>query len=290
MSERDFRSQPVSFACAGARLQGIIDVPAHPSEIGVLVIVGGPQYRVGSHRQFTLLSRYLAGSGYSVMRFDHRGTGDSEGYTTFEALDPDIRAAIDELQSRVPSVREIVLWGLCDAASAAMMYANSDTRVSGLILLNPWARSEQTLARSFLRSYYLDKFLDASFWRKLATGKIPVVRAIRGFIENLHSALTSSGERGPSAIEGTGKGKTPFVKRMENGLQNFAGPVLFILSGKDITAREFETVTTDSRSWRAIMESDNITVHRIPEADHTFSQTAWQHRMEELTLEGLLRR
>lgn len=290
MSERSFRSQPVSFLCAGARLQGIIDIPTNPSQRGVVIVVGGPQYRVGSHRQFTLLSRFLAGSGYAVMRFDHRGIGDSEGFTTFEGLDADIRAAIDELQLRVPAVREVVLWGLCDAASAAMMYADSDTRVTGMILLNPWARSEKTLARSYLRSYYLDKLLNLSFWRDLATGRIHVIRAIGDFIKNLHSAALSSGKRETPSAEYTGKEPTPFVERMENGLRNFDGPVAFILSGRDITAREFESVAEGSRAWLAIMGRSKTVVHRIPNADHTFSQTAWQHRVEELTLESILPR
>jgi alpha/beta superfamily hydrolase len=45
----------------------------------VLVIVGGPQYRAGSHRQFTLLARSLAEQGFAVLRFDYRGMGDSTG-------------------------------------------------------------------------------------------------------------------------------------------------------------------------------------------------------------------
>jgi len=46
---------------------------------GVLIVVGGPQYRVGSHRQFLLLSRRLAAEGHPVMRFDYRGMGDASG-------------------------------------------------------------------------------------------------------------------------------------------------------------------------------------------------------------------
>ena len=42
-------------------------------------MVGGPQYRVGSHRQFTLMARAFAAAGYPVLRFDYRGIGDSEG-------------------------------------------------------------------------------------------------------------------------------------------------------------------------------------------------------------------
>lgn len=91
----DVRERPVLFECNGCRLVGIIH-GAGSGDTGVLVIVGGPQYRVGSHRQFLLLARYLAANNVPVMRFDYRGMGDSEGdIRSFESIDDDIRAAID---------------------------------------------------------------------------------------------------------------------------------------------------------------------------------------------------
>ena len=48
------------FPCGDATLLGIISVPDSADDTGVVVIVGGPQYRVGSHRQFVLLARSLA--------------------------------------------------------------------------------------------------------------------------------------------------------------------------------------------------------------------------------------
>ena len=42
---------------------------------GMLIVVGGPQYRAGSHRQFTLLARDVAATGVPTMRFDYRGMG-----------------------------------------------------------------------------------------------------------------------------------------------------------------------------------------------------------------------
>ena len=57
----------VAFRCDGASLWGILsqsgsDVRAY--QTGILIVVGGPQYRVGSHRQFVLLARALARVGY----------------------------------------------------------------------------------------------------------------------------------------------------------------------------------------------------------------------------------
>ena len=77
--------QPVAFACGQDWLLGVVTRPEKPRSRGVLVAVGGPQYRAGSHRQFVLLANDLAAQGYAVMRFDYRGMGDSTGEPrTFE--------------------------------------------------------------------------------------------------------------------------------------------------------------------------------------------------------------
>jgi exosortase A-associated hydrolase 1 len=127
-----FRERAVTLRCEGERMVGIVSVPERPSTRGVLVVVGGPQYRAGSHRQFTLLCRGLADDGIAAMRFDYRGMGDAEGEPrTFEDIDGDIRAAIDHFCTQVPGMSEVLICGLCDAASATMFYAHSDPRVKG---------------------------------------------------------------------------------------------------------------------------------------------------------------
>lgn len=279
----NFSEQVVTFACAGEQMLGILALPEQAQKIGVLLLVGGPQYRVGSHRQFLLLARTLAAAGYPTMRFDYRGMGDSEGdLRHFEAVNDDIAAAIAAFQAHCPQVTKLVLWGLCDAASSALLYwdAVKDARVIGLVLLNPWVRSETSLARAHIKHYYGQRLLQAEFWRKLLTGKLGLGRAIGGFIGSLNRARQD--KRSAVATE-----SLPFQKRMARGLATFPGTVLLLLSGNDYTAKEFlETVKADS-AWAAALGQPSVTRVDIAEADHTFSSAEWRGQVENITRQWL---
>ena len=41
------REQAIVFECSGARLCGVLHRPSRPDRRGVVIVVGGPQYRVG---------------------------------------------------------------------------------------------------------------------------------------------------------------------------------------------------------------------------------------------------
>jgi uncharacterized protein len=71
-----FAEEAITFACGDDQLLGILHhANGTPRRLGIVIVVGGPQYRVGSHRQFVLMSRAFAAEGYPVLRFDYRGNG-----------------------------------------------------------------------------------------------------------------------------------------------------------------------------------------------------------------------
>lgn len=167
----------ITFECQGAQLVGILHKSDKPARRGVLMVVGGgPQYRVGGHRQLTLWARRLCTEGYPVMRFDYRGMGDAQGeFRGFEYVDDDIQAALNRFLVEVPELDEVVLWGECDAASAILFYAYRDARVKAAVLLNPWVRTETGEAKAILRYYYVRRLLEPSFWKKVLSLKFNVV-------------------------------------------------------------------------------------------------------------------
>ena len=260
----------LSFACQGERLVGIASLPAATPTRGVLIVVGGPQYRAGSHRQFTLLARQLAASGVAAMRFDYRGMGDSEGaLRDFSNVEADLRCAIDAFFAAAPTLREVVLCGLCDGATAAVFYAAGDARVGGLVLLNPWVRTEQGAARATLQHYYGARLVSAEFWRKLASGRFRPGAALASLGRLLRQARRGPGDTGAAPECAS------LPERMQRGLGAFRGRVLLVLSGADLTAQEFAGVAQSSPAWRALLADARVSRHELPGADHTFSQRAW---------------
>lgn len=241
-----FDQRALRFCCAGSCLVGIIDVPERPIARGLLVITDAAQYRVGGHRQFALLSRTLAGRGIPVMRFDHRGCGDSEGEPRrCDTIDDDIRAAIAEFFMQMPDMKEVVIWGLGEAATAAALYAHADPRVRGMILLNPRVDAPAPEARPAPRQYYLGRLGELGFWKKVATG-------------NVDSAASAPA----------------LPQRVHAGLSCFEGQVLVILGGADDSAREFDQ----------LIGKDELKCRRveIPLANHTFASREWRDEVAQV--------
>jgi exosortase A-associated hydrolase 1 len=281
MNPEPKQERAFTFRCGTATLVGIIHPTDAPTGRGVLIVVGGPQYRVGSHRQFVLLARELAARGVPTMRFDHRGIGDSdEPFAGFEALDLDIAAAIDAFMAKCSGLREVVLWGLCDAASAILFYAHRDPRVAGIVLLNPWVRTPVSEAQAYLRHYYLQRLGDRRFWSNLLSGRFRPYQSLMSLLDIVGRRL-----RIGRAANAANSDARPFPERMADGLAKFRGPALLIISGQDLTAHEFEDSARNSALWKRSLDEPRVTRRDIEAADHTFSRRAWHDKVVAWTIE-----
>jgi len=263
--------RPIVVKCSGSELQAILHEPASSLLTGVVIVVGGPQYRVGSHRQFLLLARRLSAAGFPCLRFDYRGMGDSPGpFQGFERIGADIRAAVDALIAHAPGVRRVLLWGLCDAASAALMYAPSDPRIAGLVIANPWVRSPATEARARVRHYYLRRLFSADFWKKVLSGRWSP-RATATDLRDLRAAQSETA--------------TPaYVEAMLKGAEVFGGRTLLVTSGEDLTAAEFIDRVRGSTRWQAVLARAGNRRFHLEEATHTFSTAGWRAAVETETI------
>ena len=271
--------EPVVFPCAGDRLIGVLHRPRNPHATGVVVVSGGPQYRVGSHRQSVLLGRHLARAGFPVLRFDYRGIGDSEGeFAGFEAVDDDIRSAVDCLVDNIDGLKRLALWGLCDGASAAAFYANRDTRIAGLVLVNPWVRTEATVAQAYIKNYYGGRLASSDFWRRLARLEVDLGGAARDIWRGL---------KGLSGLSGATETAEDLPGRVAHSLRRYEGRVLLILSAADLTAQEFDTVIVKSSTMRAWRRDPRVTLRRLEGANHTYSRVLWRDQLHDWTVAWL---
>jgi uncharacterized protein len=284
----------VTFSCDSMPLVGIVHKPAKVSRRGVLMVVGGgPQYRAGGHRQLTLWARRLCDEGYPVFRFDYRGMGDAHGeFRGFEDVDRDIAAAITCFKQSVPGIDELVLWGECDAASAILFFASREPDLHGAVLLNPWARTEAGEAKAILKHYYLRRVMEPSFWKKVLSLKFNPIEAMSSVVRIItRSRLAGTTALDSAALQSRSKSEPdrnmPLPDRLLAGMRQLNGPVLLILSGRDLIAREFATLIDGSGPWCQELENKPTTRHNFPESDHTFSSAAQRSAVIETSLQWL---
>jgi len=279
MSER-----AIHFSCEGAPLLGVIHEPDVQAKTGLIIVVaGGPQYRVGVNRQFVMLARMLAAQGVVTLRFDHRGTGDSGGdYRGFLGMSEDINCAINELMSTNPDLENVILWGECESASAIAFYAHLDPRVSGIFLVNPWIRTEEGEAKTYLKHYYLGRLLDRSLWSKLVSGSFSYRESIGSLFGFVGSAVSRKRSTG-TALNRDELQDLPLPQRLERSVEKFLGKVFIITSGRDFIAQEFRDYVAVSQVWKKILSSVGVQEYVVENADHSFSRLEWREELFEHT-------
>jgi exosortase A-associated hydrolase 1 len=252
MSRRHF-----TFECEGAKLVGSLD-PA-PSVTGLLIVTGGNEVRSGPWGSQAELAARIAATGFPVLRFDRRGVGDSEGENAgFTASAPDIVAALGAFKAQVPTLKHVVAFGNCDAASALMLAGGQGC--SALVLANPWTfepepEPEQEaeslpgpepapMPPSAMRAHYLRRLTSPSAIWRLLTGKVELGKLAGSLVEAVK----------PEALP------TTLAQQMAGALAEFAGPATILLAGRDRTAQAF-LANWDKADGR---------IRQCPEASHSF--------------------
>lgn len=177
----------IAFPCGDAVLAGSVDVGEGATE-GVLLVIGGSQTRVGSHRMYERLAKALAEKGYACFRYDRRGVGDSAGEDPgFRKSGPDLNAAAEAFRKEVPGLTRMVGFGLCDGATTLALHGD-EAGLDGLILANPWLveAEEGAPPPAAIRAHYRKRLLSWDGWKKLLTGAVNF-RKLWGGIRKLFS-------------------------------------------------------------------------------------------------------
>jgi exosortase A-associated hydrolase 1 len=245
-----------SLSCEGNQLAATLDTAG--ATTGLLIVSGGNEVRSGPWASQARIAEGIAAAGFPVFRFDRRGVGDSEGPNAgFESSGPDIAAALQAFRAHVPTLRRVVAYGNCDAASALMLSGGSGC--SAMVLANPWTFDPEPVPASAdekpeaapaamppaaLRAHYLRRLTDPRALWRLLTGKV-----------ELGKLATSLGEAARPA-----SAQSDLAARMTGSLAEFAGPVTILLADRDRTADVF----------RANWDASDARVRTCPDASHSF--------------------
>lgn len=165
-------------------LFGILNTPAVPgsrAQTAVVFFNIGANHHVGNNRMYVTLGRQLARQGFSALRMDFSGIGDSyaprgvrENDVYAKRFFGEARTAIDFLQAR--GVKHFVLVGLCSGAYVAYHTAVADPRVKGIVLINLltfyWQEGDslEIRTRNSTKStlFYRKALLKPSTWLRVA--------------------------------------------------------------------------------------------------------------------------
>jgi exosortase A-associated hydrolase 1 len=180
----------LTFPCEGALLGATLDQSGGPT--GLLMVTGGSQTRIGSHRMYERLARSVTQSGISALRFDRRGVGDSEGEDRgFRASGAELAAATEAFRNEA-GVARLIGFGLCDGATALALFG-AQAGLDSVILVNPWLTESEadSPAPAAIRRHYRDRLLSREGWKKLATGAISWRKLLSGLSKSASKESSS---------------------------------------------------------------------------------------------------
>ncbi|HTH80353.1 MAG TPA: alpha/beta fold hydrolase [Ramlibacter sp.] len=256
------------------------------TDTAVLMLNVGGNYRIGPNRNYVKAARDFAAAGYRALRFDVSGIGDSRLDKGFSSANMyrdwatvDVSAAIDMLAAR--GCRRFFLMGICSGSYLAFQTALQDTRVTGIMLMNPrllewnhemsgpWQSSMQQYYKS--TRFYRRALLRSEMYARLLRGKIDV-RGIARRMAHLAGARIARAWaklRGHPPHEGV---LAKFRHLSRRGVET-----LLVMSEQDdgLDYMQFHLGTDASR----MRGHKGFRMVLIPDADHTFSTVACQRAL-----------
>ena len=242
----------LSVDCEGAALGASLD-PAGGAT-GLLLVTGGTQTRIGSHRMYERLALALAEGGWPCFRFDRRGVGDSEGEDPdFRGSGPDLAAAAAAFRREQPQLTRLLGFGLCDGASTLALHGQA-AGLDGYVLVNPWFVEAEAgePAAAAIKSRYREQLLSVSGWKRLLTGSVSYRKLLKGLGRIMASR--------PSTLAG----------EIADSLGKAGVPAQLVLATRDSTAIAAQAEWS-SPAFRSLRQANPAPV-TIDSDSHTFSR------------------
>ena len=289
--------RPVYFA-RDPRLFGVVTEPpiGQSRHAGVVLINDGATYHVGANRMNVSLARRWARHGYTVLRMDLAGLGESDARPGRRVDDIFPAGAIDDIRAAVGYLRaehgcgQITVAGLCSGAYHALRSAAEGLQINRILLVNPqnffWKqgmRIDELQLIEIVRgpSRYRVRMASGKNWWKLLRGQADVryivTVAVRHAWFVLATALRNSAKRVHVRLPGDlGRELQEIVRRDVQMVFVFArGEVglelLRMQAGADLDRL-----------------GERCRIHIIDGADHIFSQSRPRQVLENTLSNELL--
>ena len=274
------KEEAVQFGRPGS-LVGIVTstAPGDQNKPAVLLLNPGIVHRVGPGRIYVKIARALAAEGFTVLRFDFSGIGDSSvrlDNLRFEQSSVDeTRTAMSFLQT-TRGISRFILVGGCSGAAVSLETARADQRAIGAILINFPARAdeEQQATHHPDRHYYWHFALfSLRSWRQLLTGRSNYGKISRALVGGLkHKFIDRT-----RASDSDQRFRTMLLELARRGVQ-----LTFICSKGDPLLRDLREA--GGSDLKQLCARDKVACDVIPGSDHTFSSLYDQERLVDAIL------
>ena len=124
---------------------------------GIVICDPFGEEKLWAQRICVNFSRHLAKLGYTILRFDYMGRGDSDGDfkdATVRTRISDVKCAINYLKSSKYSLDFIGLIGLRFGATVAALAAEEDQNIGCLVLWNPITSGQSYINDLFVNIWF----------------------------------------------------------------------------------------------------------------------------------------
>ena len=282
--------RPVRIPFDGGSVFGIF----HPArngrtDVGVIFVNSGLQYRVGPHRIYVEAARRLAEAGIASLRLDHPGVGDSDGEHTYSHFDAfpirDKVCAADHLRDH-EGIEHVVLLGMCAGARNALAVAAQHQVVDSLVLWSiPVQYTPPGSPTSLYHGHVISREASKDVLRRWGARVLELDAWRRRFrrsgfplrVGKVARGLLSKQQRGADSRLGT------FSRALAT----------FVSSGRSVAFLYGERDSVPIAECRAELRRLNgrqremIDFHVVSSGDHTFSKADTKQRVIEYTVQWL---
>jgi pimeloyl-ACP methyl ester carboxylesterase len=268
------------------------DVSVQRAKAAVIFLNTGADHHIGPRRMYVQLARKLVQRGFTTLRFDLAGLGDSalgpgkeDNVSYPEGANSDIGAAIGYL-AEIRGVRRVVLIGMCSGGYHAVYLACKHPEVAGMISINPalyWKKGDPIDIEYFEQMAQPRQLARAArssaHWQRLLRGELSLTRVARKIVRNVIATLGS-------AMKIFRHGQSPddkFAALLPPRIDTH-----FIFAGNDLGLLYLRS---DLKKFLAVLQArPNFTLSVIEGAGHVFIPLHGQAQLNDTIMTWLLGR